>query len=145
MASSIGPGLADVRDAVAYRISPGDTVRLAPLYQPGGALHSSVFLEIWDPGGSQPPNSHEVSVETFLFLTGKGVAHCDRATLWVRAGQFLVLPPRSVHRIVNTGRDKLAAITTMSPDRGFYDLVVAGSPGPLVPDELELLRAFQSP
>ena len=139
MPAGIGPGLADVRDAVAYRISPGDTVRLAPLYQPGGALQASVFLEIWDPGGSQPPNSHEASVETFLFLTGKGVAHCDGATLWVREGQFLVLPARSVHRIVNTGRGKLAAITTMSPDRGFYDLVVAGSPGPLGPDEVELL------
>ncbi|MBO0887430.1 MAG: cupin domain-containing protein [Acidimicrobiales bacterium] len=137
--ASIGPGLGDVRDAVAYRISPGDTVRLAPLYQPGGALEASVFLEIWDPGGGQPPNSHEASVETFLFLTGKGVAHCDGATLWVRAGQFLVLPPTSVHRIVNTGRGKLAAITTMSPDRGFYDLVRAGSPGRLDPDELELL------
>jgi mannose-6-phosphate isomerase-like protein (cupin superfamily) len=141
VAATIGPALGDVREAVAYRISSGDTVRLAPLHQPGGALDSSVFLEIWDPDGSQPPNSHEVSVETFLFLAGQGVAHCDDATLSVRAGQFLVLPPRSLHRIVNNGRGKLAAITTMSPDHGFYDLVVSGSPGPLSADELAFLRA----
>jgi mannose-6-phosphate isomerase-like protein (cupin superfamily) len=38
----------------------------------------------------------------------------------------LVLPPNSVHRIVNTGAGRLYAITTMTPDAGFADLVEAG-------------------
>jgi hypothetical protein len=135
------PQLTDLRATTAFRISPGDTVKLAPLRDPDTLYPASVFFEIWEPGGSQPPNSHPGSVETFLFLAGEGVAYCDEVVSAVQAGQFLVLPPRSVHRVENTGPGRLYAITTMTPDAGFAALVRAGVPEPLDPEDLAVLNA----
>lgn len=110
----------------AHHISAGDTVKLAVLAGPDDGLDHSVLLEIWEPGGAQPPNSHPGSTETFLFLAGEGEAESDGARTAVRAGQLLVLPPRTLHRITNTGAGRLYAITTMLPDAGFAAMVTAG-------------------
>lgn len=125
-----------VASAAAYRISPGDTVRLAVLRPPDDQYGASVFFEVWDPGGAQPPNSHAGSVETFFFVAGSGVAYCDGLATPVAAGDLLVLPARSVHRIVNTGPGRLYAVTTMTPDGGFAALVTAGTPVELDADDL---------
>lgn len=139
MAADVPPQLFDVADAVARHISPGDTVKLALLRGPDDVHDVSVFLEIWEPGGSQPPNSHPKSVETFLFLQGRGTAYCDETTVGVRAGQLLVLPARSLHRIESSAAGKLYAITTMAPDDGFAALVTRGSLAPLDDQERAVL------
>lgn len=139
MAADQPPQITDLAAGGAFRISPGDTVKLAPLRDPDALYPASVFLEIWEPGGAQPPNSHPGSVETFLFLSGEGVAHCDGVASPVCAGQLLVLPPGSVHHIENTGTARMYAVTTMTPDAGFAALVRAGVPEPLEPEDLAVL------
>ena len=124
--------LIDVAAAPCYRISAGDTVKLAVVRPPDGLWDATVVFEVWDPGGAQPPNSHPGSVETFWFLAGEGLATSDGAEVPVRAGTLLVLPPGSVHHIRNTGPGRLYAVTTMVPDAGFAALVAAG-----VPDRLD--------
>lgn len=131
------PQLFDVTGALAHRISPGDSVKLVLLRPPDDMHDVSVFLEIWDPGGSQPVNSHPASVETFLVLAGTGTAYCDGTVVPLRPGQLLVLPPRSLHRIESSGAGRLYAVTTMAPDGGFAALVRAGTPEPLEPGDLE--------
>jgi len=132
--------LFDAARAVAHLISPGDTVRLAPLHAPDDRFETSVFLEIWEPGGAQPENSHPAATETFFFLEGVGVAHCDGNSTAVHAGQLLVLHATSRHRIENTGSGRLYAITTMAPDHGFAALVLAGETVPLDEDDLAVVR-----
>jgi mannose-6-phosphate isomerase-like protein (cupin superfamily) len=112
-------------DLQMHHISAGDTVRLGVLAGPE-ISPVTVILESWDRGGSQPPNSHPVSTELFLFLRGQGVANCDGNDLTVRAGDTLVLPPTSVHFIRNAGPSRMYSITLMSPDDGFADLVRRG-------------------
>jgi quercetin dioxygenase-like cupin family protein len=135
----VAPQLVDVADAVARHISAGDTVKLALLRGPDDLLDASVFLEIWEPGGAQPFNTHGGSVETFLFLQGRGRAICDDTEVDVSAGQFLVLPPGSMHRIECGPDAKLYAITTMMPDGGFAALVQAGEVAPLDDQERAVL------
>lgn len=135
----------------AYRIAPDDTVRLVPLTGPVHGSPSSVFLEIWDPEGQQPDNSHPDSVELFLFLKGQGVAYSDENEVPVAAGDMLTLPIGSVHHIVNTSAtEKLYSVTIMTHDLGsqpeggmpgFYDLVVAGTPEPLDEEDLAVVFA----
>jgi ureidoacrylate peracid hydrolase len=137
--ADVGPQLFDVAAAEARHISSGDTVKLALLRGPDDLFDASVFLEIWEPGGAQPPNSHPRSVETFLFLQGSGRAYCDQTVVDVSAGQLLVLPPRSVHRIEAGPDEKLFAITTMMPDEGFAALVTGGEVAPLDDDERAVL------
>lgn len=107
------------------RISAGDTVRLGVLAGPE-VSPVTVILEAWDVGGAQPPNSHPTSTELFVFLRGSGVACCDGHEVAVGAGATLVLPPTSLHRITNTGPGRMYAITLMTPDDGFADLVRGG-------------------
>lgn len=132
--------LHDVAHAPCHHITAGDTVKLAVIKAPTHPGDVSVSFEVWEPGGSQPPNSHPRSVETFWFLQGEGVATSDGAEMEVRAGQLLVLPAGSVHHIRNTGRSRLYALTTMSPDDGFADLILSGPPTSLDPDDLAVVQ-----
>ena len=120
-------------DLEMHHISPGDTVRLAVLAGPE-VSPVTVILESWDVAGAQPPNSHPVSTELFLFLRGEGVANCDGTEVTVKAGDTLVLPATSVHFIRNTGDERMYSVTLMSPDDGFAALVRRG-PLALTDDE----------
>jgi mannose-6-phosphate isomerase-like protein (cupin superfamily) len=117
---TIGPA-----DLEMHRISAGDSVRLGVLAGPE-VSPVTVILESWDEGGAQPPNSHPVSTELFVFLRGQGVASCDGREVGVAAGDTLVLPATSVHFIRNTGPGRMYSITLMTPDDGFADLVRRG-------------------
>ena len=135
------PVLRRVVDADCWRIAAGDTTRLAVLAEPAAdGAGCSVFFEIWDPGGAQPPNSHPDSDEIFTFLAGSGVAHCDGHEVDVAAGDTLVLPAGTVHRIVNVGTDRMYAVVTMVQDHGFAAFVRRGVPAPLDAEDLAVLR-----
>ena len=145
------PVLTPLETLTAYRIGAGDTVRLVPLTGPGDGSPSSVFLEIWDPEGAQPDNSHPDSVEVFFFLKGEGAAYSDQNAVPVKAGDTLTLPVGSVHHIVNTSAtERMYSITVMCNDLGsqpeastmpgFHALVTAGIPEPL--DEEDLAAVF---
>lgn len=133
--------LFDAANAPCHRITAGDTVKLAVVLAPASPEDPSVSFEVWEPGGSQPPNSHPRSVETFWFLQGEGIATSDGQEIPVRAGQLLVLPPGSVHHIRNTGPGRMYAITTMSPDDGFADLIRRGPADVLDDEDVQVLRA----
>jgi mannose-6-phosphate isomerase-like protein (cupin superfamily) len=126
-----------------WRIAAGDTTRLAVLAEPtdGGC---SVFFEIWDPGGAQPPNSHPRSDEVFTFLAGEGIAICDGEQTPVRAGDTLVLPAGTVHRIENIGTDRMYALVTMVNDDGFTAFVRRGVAAPLDEVDLRVLGATRA-
>lgn len=123
-----------------YYISAGDTVKLAVMHFPDTLHDVSVIYEIWDVGGAQPPNMHENSVETFFFLSGSGVAHCDDSITEISSGGFLLLPPGTTHRIINTGKSRLYAVTTMSPDAGFAKMITSGIPTNFDPEDLDILQ-----
>jgi mannose-6-phosphate isomerase-like protein (cupin superfamily) len=114
-------------------ISPGDTVRLACLAGPADGSATSVFFEVWEPGGAQPPNSHPESAEIFVVLAGQGIAHSDENSVELHQGDVLILAPKSVHRIENTSAtERLYTVTIMADDGGampggFAALVDAGA------------------
>jgi Mannose-6-phosphate isomerase len=127
------PILRHLDDVAPRLISPQDTVKLALLVGPGDGSPASVFFEVWEPGGSQPPNSHPESTEIFVFLAGTGRAHSDEHVVDVTAGDVLVLHPGSTHRIENTSAtERLYAVTIMAEDAGampggFAAVVAAGT------------------
>lgn len=138
---STPPVLRAASDVRAHHISAGDTVKLAVLSGPTQGSDTSISFEIWEPGGSQPPNSHSGSTETFIVLAGKGRAHSDEHVRDLVAGDVLVLPVGSTHRIENTSTtDRLYTITVMAPDDGFAALIEAGVPTELDDADLAVLR-----
>ena len=128
------PVVRHLADVTPKLISRGDTVRLATLVRPADGTGTSVFYEVWEPGGSQPPNSHPDSTEVFVVLRGAGRAHSDGHVAELQAGDVLVLPPGSVHRIENTSAtERLYTVTIMANDPGalpggFAALVDKGTP-----------------
>ncbi|MCW2893633.1 MAG: hypothetical protein QOG28_2273 [Trebonia sp.] len=76
--SSSAPVVRHLDDVLPKLISPADTVRLATLVRPSDGTDTSVFFEVWEPSGAQPPNSHPDSTEVFVVLRGEPA---DRAVL----------------------------------------------------------------
>jgi quercetin dioxygenase-like cupin family protein len=115
-------------------ISPADTVKLALLAGPDDQTPTSVFFEVWEPGGAQPDNSHPDSTEIFVVVSGHGIAHSDEHCVEVGPGDVLILPAGSVHRIENASpTERLYTVTIMANDDGampggFARLVAAGTP-----------------
>jgi mannose-6-phosphate isomerase-like protein (cupin superfamily) len=142
---SSAPILKHLDDLGAYRISPGDSVKLACLAGPEEGSPTSVFFEIWDPRGSQPDNSHPDSVEIFIFLAGHGRAFSDEHSVEVGPGDVLVLPVGSVHRIENlSDTERMSAVTIMAKDLGaleggFAKLVANGTPVELEESDMAVL------
>jgi mannose-6-phosphate isomerase-like protein (cupin superfamily) len=116
-------------DYRAYRISPGDTNRLAIIFDPVGEGTSFIAcVEIFDVGGRTPPNAHLCAHEMFFVLKGEGLAQAGDRTVPIKTGDSLLVPPGSTHVIENTGRGRLYTLTLMVPDEEFAALIRRGTP-----------------
>ena len=127
------PGTAATKKSVgdyrAYRISPGDTNRLAIIFDPVGEGTSFIAcVEIFDVGGRTPPNAHLRAHEMFFVLKGEGLAQAGDRTVPIKTGDSLLVPPGSTHVIENTGRGRLYTLTLMVPDEEFAALIRRGTP-----------------
>lgn len=144
--SGAAPIVRKLTEVPGFLISPTDTVRLAELAGPSHGTNASVFLEIWEPGGAQPLNSHEDSAEIFVVLAGQAEAHSDDDVVNLGPGDILILQPGSEHRIFNTSTtDRLYTITVMANDGGFSKLVTDGTPVPLTAEDLGVLVPSLAP
>ena len=113
----------------AFRISPGDSNRLAIVFDPPGeGTNFIACVEIFDVGGRTPPNVHARAHEMFFVLKGEGVAHADGQAVPFKTGDSLLVPPGSTHVIENTGATRLYTLTLMVPDEEFAALIRRGTP-----------------
>ena len=128
------------KDYQAYRISPGDTNRLAIVFDPiKDGVSCTYCVEIFDVGGKKPPNRHQYAVEMFFILKGEGQASCDGKTIPIQAGDSLLVPPTGTHVIENTGSSRLYALTIMVPNEDFAELIRSGTAVELDQEDLEVL------
>lgn len=128
------------QDYQAFRISPGDSNRLAIVFDPAAANSSlTVCIEIFDAGGKTPPNRHLFAVEMFFVLKGQGQATCDGKTVTIKAGDSLLVPPMSTHVIENTGDQRLYTLCIMVPNEDFVELIRSGTPVELDEEDMRVL------
>ncbi|WP_369137224.1 cupin domain-containing protein [Modestobacter versicolor] len=136
------PVVRSLADITPHHIGDNRTVKLAVLSGPADGSGTTVVLEIWEPGGSQPDNSHEESTETFVVLKGTARAHSDEHVADLGPGDVIVLPATSVHHIVNSSAtERLYTITVMENDGGFADLVLTGPEATLDDADAAVLNA----
>lgn len=134
------PVIKSPQEYQVFRISPGDTNRLAIVFDSTMADDSlTVCVEIFDPGGSTPTHRHNFAVEMFFILKGEGVAICDGKTLPLTSGDSLLVRPTGIHEIRNTGEGRLYALCFMVPNEDFSELIRSGIPEQLDTEDWEVL------
>lgn len=134
------------QDYQAFRISPGDTNRLAIVFDSATAnISLTVCVEIFDVGGRTPPNRHQWAVEMFFILKGEGQVTCDGKTVPIQAGDSILVPPTGTHVIENVGSSRLYALCIMVPNEDFAELIRSGTPVELDQEDIAVLRRFPAP
>jgi mannose-6-phosphate isomerase-like protein (cupin superfamily) len=132
--------LAKAAEMQAFRISEQDSNYFVILHDNSveGFEHVCV-IEIFEPGGQTPPNSHKAAFEFFYVLAGTGRASCGENIVELERGSAMLLPPGGVHVIENSGPGKLYTLTVMTPDENFSALIRSGTPVTLGQDDIALL------
>lgn len=130
---SAGPSasgvLRRISECQAFRISEHDTNYFALVFDAqGDGCDLVAVVEIFEPGGSTPPNSHSRAHEMFFVLEGEGVAMAAGQAFALRRGDALLIRPGGEHVVRNTGTGKLYCLTVMVPDDDFAALIRRGTP-----------------
>ncbi len=119
-------------DYETFRIKASDTNRMAIIADPvRDRVPFVAIVEIFDPGGATPPNTHADAYEMFHVLKGTGEARVGEKVYPLTPGDSLILPPGNEHVVTATGGERLYCLTVMIPNEGFAELIRSGLPEPL--------------
>jgi mannose-6-phosphate isomerase-like protein (cupin superfamily) len=127
-------------DLRGFRISPNDSNYFACIFDPlADGVTFTLVVEIFEPGGRTPPNTHSVAEECFFVLAGSGKAYADGAEMPVGPGDCFVLRPGTEHVVINDTSEKLYCLTLMTPNEGFAELIRNGTPVDLAPEDIAII------
>lgn len=132
-------------DLCGFRIAPGDSNYFACLLDPlADGVSFTLVVEIFEPGGRTPPNTHTGAEECFFVLAGHGKAYADGVESPVGPGDCFVLRPGTEHVVLNDTDRKLYCLTFMTPNEGFAELIHGGTPVDLAPEDIAVLTGRAS-
>ncbi|MGY6410090.1 MAG: cupin domain-containing protein [Alkalilacustris sp.] len=115
------------RQMRAFKISEADTNYFACIADPiDEGVDFTILVEIYQPGGATPPNTHAAAHEFFYILEGTGKGFCDGVEVDLAPGSTLLLPPGKEHIVQNTGPGKLYALCVMVPNEAFAEMIHNG-------------------
>lgn len=127
-------------DLRGFRISPGDSNYFACLLDPlADGVSFTLVVEIFEPGGRTPPNTHQAAEECFSVLRGSGKAFAGGREMPIGPGDCFVLRPGTEHVVVNDTDRKLYCLTLMTPSEGFAELIRGGTPVELPAEDFAVL------
>jgi mannose-6-phosphate isomerase-like protein (cupin superfamily) len=131
-----------LREYKVFRIQASDSNKFAMVVDPVADNTSFInVIEIFDIGGRTPPNTHQVANEGFYVLHGEGVAIAGAQRLALKKGDSFLVRAGQEHVVENTGATRLYCLTTMVPNEAFAELIRAGVPDRLDPEDLAVLEA----
>jgi mannose-6-phosphate isomerase-like protein (cupin superfamily) len=124
----------------AFKISEGDSNYFACLADPvDEGVPFTMIVEIYEPGGATPPNTHTAAWEHFFILEGTGKGYCDGVEVDLAPGASLLVPPGKEHVVENTGAGKLYALCTMVPNEDFAEMIHGGIPVELTEEDVAVI------
>ena len=77
-------------------------------------------------GGATAEHFHVVSEELYYFTAGRGRLRVGEEYRDVRAGECVVIPPGTVHKLTNTGEAELELLCCCAPAYSDDDTVLTG-------------------
>jgi len=79
-----------------------------------------------DPSGETAEHYHPRSEELYYFVAGEGRMRLDEDESPVAAGDCVVIPPGTPHKLWNTGTDRLVLLCCCAPAYSDDDTVMTG-------------------
>jgi mannose-6-phosphate isomerase-like protein (cupin superfamily) len=92
----------------------------------GNAVNQSLAEATVPAGGETQEHYHPESEEIYFFTSGSGRLRLDADESDVAAGDTVVIPPGTRHKLWNTGADPLKLLCCCSPAYSDDDTVICG-------------------
>jgi mannose-6-phosphate isomerase-like protein (cupin superfamily) len=102
----------------------GSSIRELAGIPTGNAANQSLAEATVEPGGATTEHLHRTSEEIYLFTQGMGRMRLGAEEADVRAGDAVVIPPGTRHKLFNTGTEPLVLLCCCSPAYSHEDTVL---------------------
>ena len=110
------------RDQVKpYTTRDGSLVRELMHADNHACVNQSLAEAIVEPGVETQLHRHRLSEEIYLFLTGEGVMTLGDEELEVHAGDTVLIPPGTPHKVRNDGQADMTILCSCSPPYSHKD------------------------
>jgi mannose-6-phosphate isomerase-like protein (cupin superfamily) len=90
------------------------------------ARHQSLAEATVLPGGETAEHYHPQTEELYYFVAGEGRMRLGQDEAAVGAGDCVVIPPGTTHKLWNTGSQKLVLLCCCAPAYSDDDTVITG-------------------
>ena len=115
---------ARLEDRAAFITADGSSIRELAGIPTGNAANQSLAEATVPPGSATIEHFHRTSEEIYLFTRGMGRMHLGDQDGPVRAGDTVVIPPGTRHKLVNTGPEPLVLLCCCAPAYSHEDTVL---------------------
>jgi mannose-6-phosphate isomerase-like protein (cupin superfamily) len=122
------PGMhkANLTELTAFITADGSTIRelAGPAWTP--ARHQSLAEASLELGGETAEHYHPRAEELYYFVAGEGRMRLGGEEAPVTAGDCVVIPPGTPHKLWNTGGERLVLLCCCAPAYSDDDTVMTG-------------------
>jgi len=117
---------ASLSDLTSFITADGSSIRelAGPAWT--SARNQSLAEATLDPGGETAEHYHPRSEELYYFVAGEGRMRLDADEAPVAAGDCVVIPPGTPHKLWNTGSTPLVLLCCCAPAYSDDDTVMTG-------------------
>ncbi|MBV9802320.1 MAG: cupin domain-containing protein [Solirubrobacterales bacterium] len=117
---------ANLDELTTFITADGSSIRelAGPTWTP--ARHQSLAEATLEPGGETAEHYHPRAEELYYFTAGEGRMRLGADESEIRAGDCVVIPPGTPHKLVNTGPDPLVLLCCCAPAYSDADTVMTG-------------------
>jgi mannose-6-phosphate isomerase-like protein (cupin superfamily) len=116
-----------IADAERARFEAPDRSLVRELVQVrDGARNQSLAEATVAPGGETVEHLHRTSEEIYRFLSGSGRLRLGDREVDVGAGDTVLIPPQTRHKLINVGAEPLVVLCACSPPYTDADTVLFG-------------------
>ena len=112
----------DVKDIEGYITKDGSLVK--EIFHPSNSKIKNLSFAIAVVEKETKAHYHVKSEEVYFILKGGGTIIVDNVRKEVKAGDVILIPPKSVHKVIRKSKEKLVIVCASSPPYSHNDTVL---------------------
>jgi mannose-6-phosphate isomerase-like protein (cupin superfamily) len=121
-----GVDKANLKQLQSFITADGSSIRelAGPAWT--AARHQSLAEATLEPGGETAEHYHPLAEELYYFVSGSGRMRLGEGEDDIGAGDCVVIPPGTPHKLWNTGSQRLVLLCCCAPAYSHDDTVMTG-------------------